>query len=290
MKVVYRKNENDPDAAVILEEALKKECKNRDMSVAKEPMPNFKSTPGGEYGMPLSFWASWELADRPRRIALLLDDCMEEYRDYASGILPNLSKLVEAFRAKKSTHEGVCITWSVWSRQYDDGISNAQDRWYGSRGLNPESPENAVYIFEGDAGLKVLSEIEPNDGELAEGWFYHAQHLDMFWTFDDEGNSYLDEKLKALDIDTVVIAGLWTDECILATTYAASSRGYDTVLVGDAVATATDNQETALTIANGTVAKVLDTNQVVAYMNNDFETGAPGAFKGKKYPDGRKDD
>lgn len=41
--------------------------------------------------------------------------------------------------------------------------------------------------------------------------------LDMFWLFDENGKSYLDEKLKAEGVDTVVIAGLWTDECIIAT-------------------------------------------------------------------------
>lgn len=290
MKVIYKGNKDDKNTPVTLEEALKKECKHRDMKLALEPMENYSSTPGGKNNTPLSFWASWELDHRPRRIALLLDDCMEEYRAYAEDILPNLERLVATFRSAKSSQEGVCITWSVWSRRFDDGIANAQDRWYGSKGLRPESPENAVYIFEGNAGLQVLSEIEPDDQEMADGWFYHSEHLDMFWTFDDDGKSYLDEKLKALDIDTIVIAGLWTDECILATTYAGSTRGYDVVVVSDAVATATAHQATALAIANGTVAKVLTTDQVVHYMEKDFETGKPGAVKGKKYPDGRKED
>jgi len=61
-------------------------------------------------------------------------------------------------------------------------------------------------------------------------------------------------------------------------------------VVGDAVATATANQETALTVANSTVAKVLSTEEVVHYMQNDFVAGEPGAVKGTRYPDGRKDD
>ena len=274
--------------ALTLEEALKKPCKYRDMTLALQPMDNYSSTPGGPNGTPLSFWASWNLADRPRRVALLLDDCQEEYRPYAAGILPNLVRLVDAFRSVGSTHEGVCIAWSSWTRQFDDGISNAMDRWYGPRGLRPEAPENAAYIFTGSAGLQPLSEIAPNEDEVSDGWFYHGKHLDMFWTFNDDGNSYLDEKLKALDIDTIVISGLWTDECVLATAYAGSSRGYDVVLVGDAVATATANQETALTIANSTVANVLSTDEVISYMQNDYVTGKPGAVKGTRHADGRK--
>ncbi len=271
-----------------LKEALKQPCMHRDMELALQPMPNYSRTPGGPNDTPLSFWASWNLADRPRRIALLLDDCQEEYRPYAGQILPNMVKMVEAFRAAQSKSDGVCIAWSAWSRRFDDGISNAMDRWYGPHGLRPDDPENAAYVFTGSAGLEPLSEIAPTDEEVSDGWFYHGKHLDMFWTFDENGKSYLDEKLKAHDIDTIVIVGLWTDECVLSTAYAGNSRGYDVVVVGDAVATATANQETALTVANSTVAKVLSTEEILAYMKNDFSTGKPGAVKGTQHPDGRK--
>ncbi|WP_296766576.1 isochorismatase family protein [Sediminimonas sp.] len=273
-----------------LKEALQKPRKHRDMKLALEPMPNFSKTPGGPNETPVSFWASWDLKDRPRRIALLLDDCQEEYRAYAGGILPNMEKILDAFRNARSGSDGVQIAWSAWSRRFDDGISNAMDRWYGPRGLRPDATENAAYIFTGAPGLEPLAEIAPTDEEVADGWFYHGKHLDMFWTFDEDGASYLDTKLKAHDIDTIVIVGLWTDECVLSTAYAGNSRGYDVVVVRDAVATATANQETALTVANSTVANVLSTEEVVAYMENDFVTGAPGAVKGTRFPDGRKED
>src|SRR6056297_614173 len=281
---------NDETTIRTLEEAVREPRAHRDMALALEPMPNFSATPSGPHGQPLAFWAAWGLADRPRRIALLVDDCQEEYRPYAGEILPNVERLVDAFRVARSGSEGVCIAWSAWSRRFDDGISNAMDRWYGPRGLRPEEPENAAYVFTGAPGMEVLSEIAPTDDEAAAGWYYHGKHLDMFWNFDENGDSYLDEKLKAAGIDTIVLAGLWTDECILSTAYAGSSRGYDVVVTSDAVATATANQEMALTVANGTVANVLTTDDVVAYMSNDFVTGERGAVKGIRHPDGRKDD
>ncbi len=272
-----------------LEEALQKQRKYRDMELALKPMDNYRNTPGGPNKQPLSFWASWDLQDRPRRIALLLDDCQEEYRPYAGGILPNLIRLVDVFREAQSKSDGIRIVWSAWTRTFDDGISNAMDRWYGPRGLRPEDPENAVYIFNGLPGMEPLAEIAPTDEELADGWFYHGKHLDMFWNFDENGNSYLDEKLKAAGIDTIVLIGLWTDECILSTAYAGNSRGYDVVVVSDAVATATANQEIALKVAGSTVAKVLSTDEMMSYMKNDFVTGEPGAVKGTGHPDGRKE-
>jgi len=272
-----------------LAEALQQPCKYRDKELALTPMENYKKTPGGPHGQPLSFWASWNLADRPRRIALLFDDCQEEYRPYAVGILPQLIKLERAFRAAQEKSEGVRIVWSAWTRTFDDGICNAMDRWYGPRGLRPEDPENAVYIFNGAPGMEPLAEIAPTAEERAAGWFYHGKHLDMFWTFDENGKSYLDEKLKAAGIDTIVIAGLWSDECILATTYAGNARGYDVVVVNDAVATATANHDIAMKIAGATVAQGLSTNEVVSYMNNDFIEGEAGAVKGTTFPDGRKE-
>ena len=280
---------NSDDKIRTLEEALKEPQKYRDLDLALQPMDNYRETPGGPHGQPLSFWASWDLRDRPRRIALLLDDCQEEYRPYAGGVLPNLVKLVEAFRTARSTSDGVRIMWSAWTRTFDDGISNAMDRWYGPKGLSPDDPVNAVYIFEGAPGMKPLAEIAPTDDEVSDGWFYHGKHLDMFWNFDENGNSYLDEKLKAAGIDTIVLVGLWTDECILSTAYAGNSRGYDVVLVRDAIATATANHEIALKVASSTVAKVASTQDVLGYMKNDFVTGEPGAVKGTSHPDGRKE-
>ncbi|WP_158547764.1 isochorismatase family protein [Rhodosalinus sediminis] len=280
---------SDTSDVPTLREALQRPCKHRDMALALEPMPNYRNTPGGPNDTPISFWAAWNLEDRPRRIALLLDDCQEEYRPYAGEILPNLEKILGAFRAARSAHDGVCIAWSAWSRRFDDGISNAMDRWYGPRGLRPDTPENAAYVFTGAAGLEPLAEIAPTQAERDAGWFYHGKHLDMFWTFDETGASYLDEKLKAHAIDTIVIVGLWTDECVLSTAYAGNSRGYDVVVVGDAVDTATDNQKIALTVANSTVAKVLTTDEVVQYMETGFVPGTPGAVKGTRFPDGRKE-
>ena len=273
-----------------LEEALSAPRPHRDRDLALQPMPNYSATPGGPHGQPIAFWAAWDLADRPRRIALLVDDCQEEYRPYAGDILPNVEALVDAFRqARRATGDGVCTVWSAWSRRFDDGISNAMDRWYGPRGLRPEQPENAAYVVTGAPGLEPLTEIAPTAEERADGWFYHGRHLDMFWTFDDDGASYLDRKLTAHGIDTIVIVGLWTDECVLSTAYAGSSRGYDVVVVSDAVATATANQELALTIAGSTVAKVLTTAQVLRYLAEDLVVGGSGAVRGSRHPDGRTD-
>ena len=50
-----------------------------------------------------------------------------------------------------------------------------------------------------------------------------------------------------------------------------------------------ETTSSALKVAGGTCAKVLTADEVVAYMQNDFTVGEPGAVKGKAFPDGRKD-
>ena len=94
--------------AATLKEALAAPRLNRDMAEAAKPMPNFKSTPGGPNDTPLTFWATWTLDSRPRRIALLLDDAQEEYRSLMPPrVLSRLCDLVAAARAA-----GAVSLWS----------------------------------------------------------------------------------------------------------------------------------------------------------------------------------
>lgn len=221
-----------------------------------------------------------------------MDDAQEEYRKYAQPILPNLVRLCEAFREHNTKGVNCPVIWSSWSRQYDDGASNAMDRWYGNKGTGRK--ENAIYVFGGEAALEPLAEIAPSKTERDE-FFYHSKMLDMFWCFRADGKSFLDEKLKEYGVDTVVITGLWTDECIIATAYAALMRGYDVIVVSDAVATVTAHHEAALTIMNATCGVVLTTDEVVDYMKNKFTLGKAGAVKGdpargSDHPDGRRND
>jgi len=201
--------------------------------------------------------AYYELDSRPRKMALLIDDMQEEYRAIAMDVVPQIQTLLSAFRA-----QSLPVFWSFWSRTPSDGISNAMDRFYGPEGIDTRA--NALYIFD-DNGLDILPEIAP-ETDVEKARVLPSTDLNMFWNFDAEGNSVLEEWLRAAEVDTIVLVGAWTDECILSTATNGFSRSYDVIVVGDAVDTVTAKHRAALDILEGICCKVVDTEEVAQYV------------------------
>jgi nicotinamidase-related amidase len=74
-------------------------------------------------------------------------------------------------------------------------------------------------------GVDIVDEIYPLPGDpIVEKYGYDAFH-----------HSELDDALLARHVDHVVIVGTVTQICVANTAYAAFHRGYDTVVVADAV-------------------------------------------------------
>ena len=73
-------------------------------------------------------------------------------------------------------------------------------------------------------GWELAPELHPRDDET----LIHKVHGDAF-----EATTF-EEELAAADVGTLVVAGAQTEFCIRATIHGAFSRGYNTILVGDA--------------------------------------------------------
>jgi len=191
----------------------------------------------------------------------LTDDLQEEYRPFSLDVIEPVQELLGVFRAHK-----LPIIWSFWARRANDGFtgSRAMDNFYGPEGV--ESEKNGLFIF-GENGFDILPEIGPQTKE-EEAMVFPSRDLNMFWNFDDDGNSILEAKLKELEIDTIVLTGAWTDECILSTALNAFSRGYDVIVPRDAVATVTAQHVAALEIMDGVCCKIEWTRDVVDYINS----------------------
>lgn len=224
------------------------------------------------------FWCAYELSDRKRTMALLIDDMQVEYHDYVQGIVPPIIQLLEGFRKAK-----LPIFWSTWWRwSPDDGFFNSMDRFYGPIGWNTSL--NALYNHKPNGG-DVLPEVAPKTLEERKRVMHKSYSLDMFdespmeWLVPD-GQGTLHTELQKLGVDTVVQVGAWTDDCIISTAFHAFSLQYDVVLIEDGVSTASKNHFNAIQVMRGAAAKVVFAREVVEYLN-DGQPVKPPAPKAK---------
>ena len=183
----------------------------------------------------------------------------EEYRGFTTNIVDNVIELVDVFR-----EYSIPIFWSWWDRTPNDGISNAMDRYYGPEGI--DSNKNALYIF-GKNGKNIIPEIEPKT-DIEKKRCIPSNDLNLFWNFDDDGNSILDKQLNELNIDTIIIIGAWTEQCVLSTAFNAYSRNYDTIIISDAVDTVTPYHSAALDILSTSCCKIIKTKEIINYIKN----------------------
>lgn len=221
------------------------------------------------------FWAAYELTDRKRKPALLVDDMQVEYEPYVRGILPQTKLLIDSFR-----RAGLPIIWSTWWRWGpDDGYFNTMDRFYGPIGWRTEG--NALYNHKQNGG-DVLSEVAPVTDEEWRRVMHKSYSLDMFdehamqWLV-PAGQGTLHEELQKLGVDTVVQLGAWTDDCIISTAFHAFSHQYDVVVVEDGVSTASKQHFNAIEVMRGAAAKVLFAADVAKYIDQGLPVVDPSA-------------
>eukprot|EP00977_Amphora_coffeiformis_P016996 scaffold5385_cov152-Amphora_coffeaeformis.AAC.6 len=80
---------------------------------------------------------------------------------------------------------------------------------------------------------------------------------------DAEGREILYPMLAAWGVNTVVVVGAWTDDCIATTLFEGFDRyGLDMILVKDAVATATINGGKMVECLSGACCLVQSTEEV----------------------------
>mmetsp|Transcript_9196 Transcript_9196/g.25838 ORF Transcript_9196/g.25838 Transcript_9196/m.25838 type:complete len:363 (+) Transcript_9196:3-1091(+) len=231
------------------------------------------------------FWCAWDLTDRKRTPALLIDDMQIEYEEYVRGIVPPVKTLIEAFRKA-----GLPIFWSTWWRfGPDDGFFNTMDRFYGPIGY--QTKFNALYNHLPNGG-DILSDVAPVTEDERRRVMHKSYSLDMFderpmkWLVPD-GQETLHAELQKLGVDTIVQVGAWTDDCIISTVFHGFSLQYDVVLVEDGVTTASKQHFNAIEVMRGAAAKVLLADQVASYIDGGLQVLPPSPSKSSKLLGGR---
>jgi nicotinamidase-related amidase len=105
---------------------------------------------------------------------------------------------------------------------------------------HPDDPELRVWgphAMAGDPGAEVIDALAPQPGDI-------ISPKRVYGAFDGTG---LDEQLKALGVDEVIIAGQHVHICVRHSSYGALIRGYQIIVPRDCVcAFAGVNQQDAL--------------------------------------------
>jgi nicotinamidase-related amidase len=161
----------------------------------------------------------------------------EPYFAAVDEIVPRIRSLQDAFRAAKME---VIHVVTVALTQDGRDISRAHKRL-------------GIYARPDSREADVLDELAPVGDEIvirktANGVF---------------NATAIDQILKNLGIERLVVVGVGTNDCVETAVRDASDRGYDVILVGDACATRVREQhEYALTLLGGIYCQVLDTATV----------------------------
>lgn len=247
------------------------------------PLPASSPFAAAYGGLDLGDVPAFGLRSRPRRVGLVLVDAQEEYRAFTPPrTIANMAAL-----ARAAVEQGdVPVAISGWARRYDDPAAryvNAGDRMLG---VPPERTIAYTWKRDGHVPLAELATLVGGAEGASSLLQLNSTNLDLFWNFDGRGDSILAGYLAEHAVDTVVVAGLWTDACILATAIAAHNRGFDVVVASDAVATATGTGKAAIDAVQ-TFALVMRTAELTDYLRSGFERSRLGQYRDPSWHDGR---
>lgn len=223
---------------------------------------------------PLGDYSSyWNLRDGvPRKPVLIVEDMEGGYFEYVDFVIPRSVKILSKFRDLD-----LPVIWTNWVRKSGDGFYGALDRFYGPQGIDNE--ENPCYIY-GESGPETVGPLAPQSLDEFSRTIM-SLHLSKFADLDDSGRHILYPMLKKWGVDTVIIIGAWTDDCVLATAYDAVDKyGFDTVLVEDAVATSTLEQGSALDIAGAGLANVVKADELLSILDDGIFVMPPWRAEG----------
>lgn len=169
----------------------------------------------------------------------------------AREIVPNINRLAQALRAAGGT-----VAWIQMT------AVGAQEQWrnYTTRMLTRERQEKRIAgLGEASEGFKLFAGLTVLPGDLRIKKNRYSAFI--------PGSSDIDAKLKALAIDTVLIAGTATNVCCESTARDAMMLDYKVIMVSDSTAAFTDEEHaSALNSFVLFFGDVMSTNDAIGRM------------------------
>jgi ureidoacrylate peracid hydrolase len=160
-----------------------------------------------------------------------------------SGASSPVGPLRETLPALRSA--GAQVVWLNWGNRQDlanlpPGVRHVYDPDGNSTGIGDALPNGSAVLTEGSWAAALVDELVPEPDDV------QVSKYRMSGFFDTP----LDSILRRMRVDTVLFAGVNTDQCVLATLSDAACLGYDVVLVEDLCATTSPQFCTDATIYN----------------------------------------
>lgn len=168
-------------------------------------------------------------------------------------VVPNIQRLLKFFRSNK-----IRITYACVGPLLPDASDMIPRRriWDQNRlrvaGINH-------FFYPGTLEREIIDELKPQEGEI----IFNKNSGNAF------NSTNIDQILKNMGIDSLVITGMATNVCVEITARDAADRGYNCILVDDACAC--KNQDAhEMTMINFARAygKVMTTREVIGYLRS----------------------
>lgn len=145
----------------------------------------------------------------------------------------------------------------IWRADGIDHLTGANGAWsviqqYKSF-LGPEMDMLDQHNLEGSEWTEWVVEVKPEDYQVN-----NKKRYSCFYMTD------LEFLLRRLGIENVVITGVMTDACVLATAYDAVNRDFRVIIPRDVAVGTEENEEAALNIIGMHVGIVADAADVIA--------------------------
>ena len=131
-------------------------------------------------------------------------------------VVEPVKRVLEACRAK-----GIPVAWSLWGLRPDGLDAGFADTKWGLEGQLKEFPGSW-----GNGGDELVDGLEPKEGEPV----IRKHRFSSFY------HTALNEYMKRVGADTLVVAGLSTGNCQLATAIDGANQDYKIVVLADTTA------------------------------------------------------
>lgn len=209
------------------------------------------------------YTADYTIQERPRRMALFIIDMEKEYIPFVGYMIPQIKPLLDVFRKR-----GLPVFWSNWLRRTSDDLFGGLDRFYGPTGIQDQM--NPMYNADANGG-QTVPDLAPTKKEEEMGRVIKSTHLGKFFEMDPKtGKSLLAEKFRKMGVDTVVLVGSWTEDCVLSTVISAVDHyNLDVVLVDQAVGSATPFHFPSMALMRASYAKIVSNQEIVESISNE---------------------